>query len=312
MEYAGADYIHIDYLEGEKAPIKISSLTPIISKIPYDVHIISKQLSGATVQALNNTSTAYFCVQYENLIDKSDIKNIILFNGLCGIAFTMDTDISIIEECIKVVDFILIMCSKPGVSGAKFNEENIERIRFLRKKYPALPIHEDGGIDNKRIQIMEHLGVNLCVSGSYLASTDGMELIRRVCELKFRNPDVCVSDIMTLKKNFNSIQEDKSFYDLLCNIDQSHMGAAFVENEFKEFVGIITDGDIRRTIIKFREKTFSLKVRDLVNKNAYCVDRGKKLAEVFFERMMLQKGVMVIPIVENGFLVGVIDLDKYF
>lgn len=312
LEYAGVDYIHIDYLEGETAPIAIEALTPRVSKIPYDVHVIARRLQSETVLALNETPTAYFCVQYENLADKSDLRKLRLFNGFCGIAFTMETPQEILEQYIKTVDFILIMCSTPGVSGAPFNEANLERIRLLREKYPTLPIHVDGGINHERIQRMEELGVALCVSGSYLASTDGMELIQRVCGLKFRNTNVRAVDIMTLSKNIASIRQSEDFYDLLRNIDQSQMGTAFVENEEQRFVGIITDGDVRRAILSRREQAFSLKVEDIVNRNAYCVGREKKLADIFLERMLLQKGVTVIPVVENETLIGVIDLKKYF
>lgn len=312
LEYAGVDYIHIDYLEGEMAPIAIEALTPKVSSIPYDVHVIARKLQVKTVLALNKTPTAYFCVQYENLADKSDLKNLRLFNGLCGIAFTIDTPLEILEQYRKEVDFILIMCSTPGVSGATFNEKNLDRIQVLRKKYPDLPLHVDGGINQERTQLMENLGVSLCVSGSYLASTDGMELIRRVCGLKFRNMDVRAVDIMSLRKNITPIQPSSNFYDLIRNIDCSRMGTAFVEDENQRFVGIITDGDVRRMILSKQDQVFSQQVADIVNENAYSVGREKKLADIFLERMLLRKEVTVIPVVENNMLIGVIDLKKYF
>ena len=312
LEYTGVDYIHIDYVDGENAPVKISMLTSKMSRIPYDVHIIAPELKEATIKELNGTATAYLCVQYENLLNKEDLEKLNWFNGHHGISFTIETPIEVLESYIEKSDFILIMCSKPGVSGATFDEGNIERIRYLREKYPALPIHVDGGIDDKRIAVMENLGVSLCVSGSYLASTDGMSLIRRVCELKFRDPNVRVADIMTLRKNLSPIAVHRDFFQLLQNINDSQSGTAFVEDDKGEFVGIITDGDVRRTILNEKKRVFSLLVRDIVNRGPYCVKRSNRLAEVFLERMLLQKNVMVIPVVEDGILVGAIDLKKYF
>lgn len=312
LEFAGVDYIHIDYLEGTTAPIEISSLIPPITRIPYDIHMISGELQEATLCAANQTSAAYFCIQYENLRDKRDVQKLALFNGFHGIAFTIDTPMDVIEQYISYMDFILIMCSTPGVSGGKFQEKNIERIRVLKEKYPGLPIHVDGGIDGDRIVEMERLGVSLCVSGSYLSSTEGMDLICRVCDLKFRNPDIRVADLMSLRKNIIPILETEDFYEILHNVNQSRMGAAFVENEKKQFLGIITDGDIRRAMLVYRENVFSLRVRDIMNTNAYCVNREKRLSEVFLERMVLQKPISVIPVLEAGGLVGVLDLKKYF
>lgn len=312
LEYAGIDYIHIDYLEGTTPPIEIEALTPTISQLPYDVHVISKRLSPDTVLALNQTPTKYFCVQYEQLEDKRELDNLQLFNGLHGIAFTMDTPFAIMKQYVGAIDFVLIMCSTPGVSGAEFDERNIERIRLIRKQHPDLPIHVDGGINNERIKWMEDLGVSLCVSGSYLASTEGMELIYRVCELKFRNSDAKAMDIMTLRKNLVPIMEQEDFCALLENINQSQMGTAFVENQSGGFVGIITDGDVRRAALTNRDQVFSLRVGDVVNRTPYYVSREKKLSQIFLERMLLQKRVTVIPVVENQRLVGMMDLKKYF
>lgn len=312
LEYAGVDYIHVDYLEGTRAPIPIESLTPQISKLPYDVHVIAQRLSDSTIEALNQSTTAYFCVQYENLTDKSDLQKIKEFNGNRGIGFTIETPINIVESYITQLDFILVMCSIPGISGAKFDGRNIERIQYLREKYPALSIHVDGGINQEKMDLMEKLGVSLCVSGSYLASTEGMDLIQRVCGLKFMNTEVKVADLMKLRKNIIPVLEDDSFGTLLDNINRLHMGTAFVENANHEYVGIITDGDVRRSILKNKQNVFQLSVKDIVNKEAYCVDKGKRLVDVFLERMLLQRQVSVIPVVEGKRLVGVLDLKKYF
>lgn len=311
LEYTGVDLVHIDYLDGAAKPVPITSLTPEITKTPYDVHIITSHLHRNDVKMLNETTTLYLTIQYENLKDKQDLEKLSLFEGRKGIGFTIATPIEIIEHYVPSVDFIMIMCSEPGVSGAKFDERNMERIRYLKETYPHLSIHVDGGIDNERVAIMENLGVQLCVSGSYLAATDGLELIQRVCELKFIDMNIKVSNIMIPSKCVQTLNQEADFYAILENINDSQMGIAIVQDDNK-FMGIITDGDVRRSLIKHRESCFSFHVKDIVNAIPYTADKNELMYDVLYKRMLLEKNVAIVPVLDGEQFVGILDMKKIF
>lgn len=311
LEYTGVDCIHIDLLQSSEKTIDIGLLTKELSKIPFDVHIVNEQLLLETILAFNNTSTAYLSVQYENLKNKSDIVFLAEFNGLKGIAVTMDTPLDEVKQFFSILDFILIMCSTPGVSGAAFNEDNIERIRSLREKHPNLSIHVDGGIEETRANIMRQLGVTLCVFGSYLASSEGISLIDRMFNLYSYNPDLKALDIMYLRKNFEACKSNDDFMKILEHINKLQLGMTIVEDEINRFLGIITDGDIRRCLLRFKENVFKMHASDIVNRNAYTVPKNTPIKKILFDRIVLGKAISVIPVVAENRVIGLVDLNHF-
>ena len=81
---------------------------------------------------------------------------------------TAETPLDVIDENINCISQVLVMCSHPGISGAKFNTDNYKRIEKIRHKYPTLKIWVDGGIDNIIAEKLGRLNADVIVSGSYL------------------------------------------------------------------------------------------------------------------------------------------------
>lgn len=89
-----------------------------------------------------------------------------------GIAINPNTSFEKLEPYINKIDMVLIMTVNPGKYGSKFLPKTIEKIKKLRKLKPKLNIEVDGGIDIKTIKLVNKMGVNRFVVGSYLQKSE--------------------------------------------------------------------------------------------------------------------------------------------
>lgn len=169
LRYANIDYLHLDIFQNGSG-FKFQDLNIFDNTyLPLDIHLIFETIGVKEIEIINRARPKFVNIQYETLRDKNDIIKILnICDAYLGIAITSATPLNIIDFYADKVSQILVMCSEPGVSGAKFDESNYERIEVLRSKYPSLRLFVDGGIDEKKAEIMRKLGVSVVVSGSYL------------------------------------------------------------------------------------------------------------------------------------------------
>lgn len=308
LKYANIDCLHIDIFEDGRN-FSIDKLLDFRdSELPLDVHLIFENIDDDIMQILNSANISYLNIQYESLKNKSQlniIKNTVRANF--GIAYTMETPDEIIESNLPLCSQVLFMCSEPGISGAKFNEGNYQRIEAFRQKYPQMEVFVDGGIDDIRARQMSKLGVSLAVSGSFL-SRNPETIYKSVYELKYYNEaDVSVEKRMIPVASLPIVLESEMFPNLIDIMNKYRMGLVFVVNENK-LSGIIADGDIRRGFLKYGKNVFEKKAIDLMNSKPYTAKCGKKIQNIYKDIFMLHKGIEVIPILNDGELIGALDL----
>lgn len=171
LKEAGVDYFHLDFAEKEKNKLsrfeKINDFDEF--DIPLDVHLICSKVNKKVIKKLNNSKTEILSVQYENLIDANEtIENLREFKKGFGLAVSPNTNLELILPYTHLINHILLMCSTPGVSGAKFLENSFSTIEQIRKQFPNIPIYVDGGINNDICDTMRVKDVSLSVFGSYL------------------------------------------------------------------------------------------------------------------------------------------------
>ena len=308
LKKAKIDYLHIDiFQDGEN--FKLDNLYEFDdSYLPLDVHLIFEHITEDDISILNDVKAECLNIQYESLIDKKDIsfasRN---FNGKFGIAVTSDTSLDIIDEYIEDISQVLIMCSTPGISGAKFNEKNYARVEEIHDKYPSLTINVDGGINKEIGKRMGELGADILVSGSYLCK-DMLALTKNGYYLKYMN-----ESNINVKRNMLSYNElpivncDENFMNIILMMNKYRLGLVFVVDG-QELLGIISDGDVRRNLIKYNEEIFHKKASKLMNSNPFCVDSEMCLEDVYDELFETHKGIDVIPIIDSGKLIGALDL----
>jgi len=175
LEKAGADYIHIDVMDGHFVPNitigpeVIKRLRPI-TKLPFDVHLMISPVNnfikdfadaGADIITFHPEATENIS-ETINLIKKLDKK--------VGISLKPKSQINLIEDYLSQIDLILIMSVEPGFGGQKFMPEVLDKMKKLRdlvnEKKLNVDIEIDGGINFDNSKKAKDYGANILVSGS--------------------------------------------------------------------------------------------------------------------------------------------------
>lgn len=308
LKYAKVDYLHVDIIQNNKE-FGIEKLLEFNdSYLPLDVHLIFKKISEKDMNILNRANVKYLNVQYENLKEKKDIVEISnKFKGNFGIAITCETPLEVIDNNINFISQVLFMCSEPGVTGAEFDSSNFQRIKNIHDRYPSLKLCVDGGINNIISEKMGKMGVSLVVSGSYLCKDFG-QLNVNSYNLKYLNEkNINVKRKMMKLNSLPLVRSDTTFYEVINVMNHYRLGLVFIVDA-EELKGIVADGDVRRGFIKYKENIFTKKAKDLMNQNPFVIGSDKNIEDVFRLLAFMHKGIDVIPVVENGKLIGALDL----
>jgi ribulose-phosphate 3-epimerase len=175
LEKYGADFIHIDVMDGRFVP-NITFGPPIIksikkySRLPFDVHLMIEEPSRY-IEDFVKAGADIITVHYEadKHIDRT-INYIKSFNIKAAVALNPGTPVSNLKDIVKELDMVLIMSVNPGFGGQKFIDYSKDKIRELREmansNNPDLLIEVDGGIDKNNIGQIVQSGANVIVAGS--------------------------------------------------------------------------------------------------------------------------------------------------
>ena len=184
LDEAGAQYVHIDVMDGMFVP-SISFGMPVIRSIRgctdriFDVHLMIEEPGRyidefAEAGADLITVHAEICRHLDRTIEKIKEKGL-----LAGVALNPATPVSAISCVLEKVDMVLIMTVNPGFGGQKLIPYTVEKVRELRKIVDEqglkTDIEVDGGVNLSNVGELMDAGANIIVAGSAVFSGDVTE-----------------------------------------------------------------------------------------------------------------------------------------
>lgn len=175
IEAAGADWIHVDVMDGHFVPtitigpLFVESLKRV-TKLPLDVHLMISE-PEKHMEDFAKAGANHLTVHVETCPDLPQIvRKIHALGCKAGVTLNPATPASMLDSVLSFVDLVLVMSVVPGYSGQKFMPEMISKVEEIRSKLNALRsnayLEVDGGINTETLPLMKKAGANVFVTGN--------------------------------------------------------------------------------------------------------------------------------------------------
>lgn len=181
VEKSGADYIHVDVMDGQfvpnitLGPNVVSAIRPV-TKLPLDVHLMIVEPenyinafaeAGADIITVHQEATPHIHRAMQ-MIKAAGVK--------AGVVINPGTPLCAIEHVLDLADLVLIMTVNPGFGGQSFIESSLDKIAQLKEwkatKGYTYEIEVDGGIEPKTARRCKEAGADVFVAGSYIYNAE--------------------------------------------------------------------------------------------------------------------------------------------
>ncbi|MFT5703838.1 MAG: ribulose-phosphate 3-epimerase [Rickettsiales bacterium] len=178
---AGADYIHVDVMDGSFVP-NITIGSDVVksirsySDLPFDVHLMI-QNPDLHLENFANSGADIITVHSEATIHlHRTVQKIKSLGKKAGVSIVPSTSENVLDYVLEEVDLILIMSVNPGYGGQKFISSQLRKIENISNKLAKMnrkiDLEVDGGINEQTAKQAINAGANVLVAGSFIFNSD--------------------------------------------------------------------------------------------------------------------------------------------
>jgi len=175
VERAGADWIHVDVMDGHfvpnitMGPMVVKSIRPVTG-LPIDVHLMIKE-PERYIESFSKAGADIITFHVESDGEAKEIVRLIkYFKKKAGVSIKPKTDLKKIESILPMVDMVLVMTVEPGFGGQEFIFDCLPKIEEVRKVFKK-DIEVDGGINASYASEVIAKGANVIVAGTSIFGT---------------------------------------------------------------------------------------------------------------------------------------------
>lgn len=184
VERGGADYIHVDVMDGHFVPnitigpLIVEAIRPI-TDLPLDVHLMIENPDDY-IQTFVDAGASIITVHQETCIHLHRTIQLIKNAGIkAGVVLNPATPVEMIKDILPEVDMVLIMSVNPGFGGQSFIHHAVQKIKQVatwREEFGlTFEIEVDGGINTDTAKLCTDAGADVLVAGSAIFTKENRE-----------------------------------------------------------------------------------------------------------------------------------------